>query len=492
MGEFLQDLIKLSRHRGFNPIVGDITKKQQEWLSWYRGDVNNFHTFKKSINGKKREFERMSLNMPKKICEDWVSLIWNDQCEIKIENEQTAALVKSVLDANNFEVQFANLLELAFGMGMGYMIEYLEEDVTKIDFINFENALPLEYDNGRVTALMTYTMNKVDNMYITHIVYHTVNDGIYKIEHTATMSDEKGKLGDEADDMLELVYTGERVMEFEMPYPFFQIIKPNVQNHHNINQPHGVSIYSAMLGYFKNADVLFDVYQNEGLNNKTRIVLSSEFAGTKQVIDEGTGNVSYVRYIDDQDTAIEVYPMENVGDKQKPVEFFQGKFQFDQLGLAIDKMVKLIGFRAGLGKNFYAFTEQGVNYQNEKSVITSNNDTYRTKKKHEQVLGEAIKGMVYAILELESIVGRYKGDINDEIIEIVFDDSIVTNDEQIKEDILTLVNQGMLPKWKAVAHIMKVGEEEAKRLVTEALADITAEQSRFIEGYDNDDDRPLE
>lgn len=485
MAGYLQDIISVSRRHGFNPIVGDIDKKQEQWFSWYRGDVNGFHTFKKSVAGKQREFERMTMNMPKKLCEDWVSLIWNNKCEIKIENEKTAELVKGVLSDNNFETQFANLLELAFGMGMGYMVEYLEEGETKIDFINFQNGFPLAWDNGRLTALVTYTINKVKDNYVSHLVYHSVKNGVYKVEHKAYMSDKKGELGKEAP--LALVYDGEPVIEFEMPYPFFQAIRPNIQNQHNINLPHGVSIYSTMISYFKNADILFDVYQNEGLNNKTRIVLSSEFAGTKMETDEATGQVSYVRYIDEQDTAIEMYPMENVGDKQKPVEFFQGKFQFDQLGLAIDKVVKLIGFRAGLGKNFYAFSEEGVNYQNEKAVITSNNDTYRTKKKHEQVLGEAIKGMIYAVLELENVAGRYDGDIDSEKIEIVFDDSIVTNDEQEKDDMFMLADKGMIPKYKVVAKVLKVSDEEAKSMVAEALADISAEQSRYTESYTLDE-----
>jgi A118 family predicted phage portal protein len=220
--------------------------------------------------------------------------------------------------------------------------------------------------------------------------------------------------------------------------------------------------------------------------------LSSEFAGTKMVTDEATGEATYVRYIDDQDTAIEIYPMENVGDKQKPVEFFQGKFQFDQLGLAIDKLVKLIGFRGGLGKNFYAFSEEGVQYQNEKAVITSNNDTYRAKKKHEQILREAIEHMIYAVLELEALAGRYKGDITKEEIDIVFDDSIVTNDEQEKEDMFALSAKGMIPKYKVVAKVLKISDDEAKKMVAEALMDTMAEQRRAIESYDEEEEPTIE
>jgi A118 family predicted phage portal protein len=276
-------------------------------------------------------------------------------------------------------------------------------------------------------------------------------------------------------------------MVFEDAHPFFQVVRPNTQNNHDIDSPHGVSIFNGMTSYFVNSDILFDLYQNESLNNKTRVIVKSDLTQTKLVVDESTGDVQYINYLDDQDTAIVSYPMEN-NDNQPAVQFFQGKLQFDQIGLALDKVVKFTGWRAGLGKNFYTFNEGGVNYQNEKSVITSNNDTYRTKKKHETLLREAILGMIKAILQLESLNGNYTSDIAKEEIDIIFDDSIVTNDEEIKADIFMLAEKGMIPKWRVVSHVMKMNEDDAKALVGEALADITAEQSRFMESYEDDDE----
>ena len=485
--EFIEELVSVASKRGYNPIIGSIQKKQQEWFSWFRGDVNGFHTFTQKIAGKSRSMVRQTMNLPKKICEDWVSLIWNEQCEIKIEDANTQKLVNDVLKYNNFDTQFSHLLELSMGMGMGYMIEYLEQDITKIDFINFQNALPLEWDNGRVKALVTWTVSKIDKKYITHLTYHMIKGNTYVIEHTAHTSEKNGVLGKENKALLELVYDGEPIMVFEDAYPFFQVVRPNTQNNHDIDSPHGVSIFNGMTSYFVNSDILFDLYQNESLNNKTRVIVKSDLTQTKLVVDESTGDVQYINYLDDQDTAIVSYPMEN-NDNQPAVQFFQGKLQFDQIGLALDKVVKFAGWRAGLGKNFYTFNEGGVNYQNEKSVITSNNDTYRTKKKHETVLREAILGMIKAILQLESLNGNYTSDIAKEEIDIIFDDSIVTNDEEIKADIFMLAEKGMIPKWRVVSHVMKMNEDDAKALVGEALADITAEQSRFMESYEDDDE----
>jgi hypothetical protein len=102
--------------------------------------------------------------------------------------------------------------------------------------------------------------------------------------------------------------------------------------------------------------------------------------------------------------------------------------------------------------------------------------------------------MIYAILELESVAGRYNGDIEQEQIEIVFDDSIVTNDEQLKEDMFMLADKGMIPKYKVVAKVMNLSDDEAKELVDNALADITAEQKRYTESYtlENENDRQTE
>lgn len=488
MAEFIDQILKVARKHGFNPVVGDIKKKQEQWLSWYRGDVNGFHTFKQKINGSYKEFERKTLNMPKKICEDYRSLIWNERCEIRIDNEQARKAWARVAEANNFDNEFGNLLELTFATGMGYMVEYLYEDETKINFIPYKNALPLEYDNGEIKALLTIDFEQEENEYITHLTYHTFKDKKLVVEHEYYVSKDDKKLGQLTPSKVQERKLKERYT-FAVKYPFFQVIKPNNANQHDINSPYGVSVFSTMLDYFMVADTLFDAMQNETVNNKTRIIVDGRMLKTKMQTNEETGDVQYINYFDDQDTAIMAmaYDDEVTADQTtKAVEYFQGELRLDQIKIGLENAVKFIGFRAGLGKNYYSFDDANV-YQNEKNVITTNNDTYKTKKKHEMNIGKAIKGVVLAVLQCEAIVGRYSGDINADDIEIIFDDSIAIDDEAIELKYMTLVDKGYLAPYRLVMQMLKVSEEEAKAMVAEGVEWMNERNKDYLGVYDSGD-----
>ncbi len=506
---FMDEVAKATRRHGFNPIVGDIQLKQQQWFSWYRGDVNGFHTFNAKVNGRLKTFERQTMNMPKKVCEDFVSLLWNEECAINFENENTQAIVDRVLEENDFEMNFGTLLEQSMGMGMGYMVEYLKDGETKIDFISFQNALPLEFDSTKVKSLVVIGYRKVKDkdktLYITHLMYHRMLDGKYTVMHEAYLSDNKQSMGvpsfkymrfifDEATlaDMQRIIYDEsgkavgvEYVVEFDASRPFFQVVSPNLKNHYDLDSPYRASVYATALPYFRVADTLFDMMMSEANDNKTRIIVDHQLLKTTLVENENTGESAFINYFDENDTTLMALPFKNEHTGQKAIEYFQGTLRMDQIDLALSKAVRLIGFRVGLGKGYYAL-DDGAVYQNEKNVIHSNADTWKTKKKHEAVIKVAIEEMVESILHLERVAGRYKGDPKKERYEVVFDDSIIQDDEATDEKYIKLTQAGYIPKYKAVARLLRISEEEAKQMVEEANAEDTLAALVGIEAVDDE------
>ena len=487
----MNEVASATRRHGFNPIVGDIQLKQQQWFSWYRGDVNGFHTFNQKVNGKMINFERQTMNMPKKVCEDYTSLIWNEACDIAFEDENTQKIVERVLEENDFEMNFANLYEQTMGMGMGYLVEYLKDNETKIDFIPFQNALPLEFDNTKVKSLVVIGYRKVREhdkvLYITHLMYHRMINGKYQIKHEAYLSDNKQTIGTLSVQYMRYIFDDatlkrmqrvkydkngklvdiEYVVEFDAARPFFQVLRPNIKNHFDLDSPYGVSLFSTAIGYFKIADTLFDMLMSEAVDNKTRIIVDHQLLKTKMVENEETGETQFINYFDENDTAMMGLPFKNQDTGQKAIEYFQGELRMGQLDLALSKVVRMIGFRVGLGKGYYAI-EDGAVYQNEKNVIHTNADTWKSKKKHEQVVKSALYEMVESILHLERLAGRYKGDPTKEKFEVIFDDSIVQDDEAEDTKYMTLANSGYIPKYKAVARLLRISDEEAKQWVAEA------------------------
>jgi len=503
MNDFYQEVAAATRRHGFNPVVGDIQLKQQQWYNWYRGDVNGFHLFTRNINGKQKRFERQTLNMPKKICEDYATLIWNDQCQISIKNERAEELVHEVLHRNNFETQFANLLESSFGMGMAYMVQYLAKNKTEIDFISFDNALPLGHNNGKVDAIVTinpFTIHEYKKEYqVTHLTYHYIEEGNYCILHEAYMSDNPHTLGTISPSKLKYVFSEEDLEQMRMVYrddegkptevvhkliyetshPFFQVIKPNINNHYEQNSPYGVPVISTLIPSFKVVDTLWDMLQSEAEDNRTRIVIDHQMFQTTMVEDEERGTFEFVRYFDETDTTFIGLPFKNTRTDQKAIEFLQGQLRFDQITLALNSSLQVLGFRAGLGKKYYSF-QDGAVYQNEANVIHSNADTWKSKKKHEIIIEDAIRSLVKSILYLEKQLGNYSGDPETEEVIITFDDSIVQDDTSEFNTIKLLADDGYLPRWYPVAKGLKIGEDEAKRIVEEATAEDAQAALQFL------------
>ena len=65
--------------RGFDTIDWSFYSKIEQWEQWYQGKVKEFHSYR-AYNGRKNVMcERLSLQMAKKVCEDWANLLMNEK-----------------------------------------------------------------------------------------------------------------------------------------------------------------------------------------------------------------------------------------------------------------------------------------------------------------------------------------------------------------------------------------------------------------------------
>lgn len=481
MSKLLDQIAAESLKKGFNPVVGTAYEKTEEWLSWFRGSVNDFHYFKRNINGRVKQYEMLTLNMAKKAAEDWASLLWNDHCSISVDNPVAQERLDEVLYNNNFYVDAGNLIEKAFALGNGFMIEYIANGQTKIDFITLRNALVTDYDNTRVTGLVTINKFSLpDGQHVTHLTYHYMRDGLYYIEHEVFTSKHKDSIGKFRPENLLLVFSEEEVNAMRKSFdgqiryihiydsgmPFFQHIRPNITNNFDIESPLGISIFANHIDMLKSMDTKFNATEREVVQNKTRIMLNSEWLKVKAEDNEQTGQMQFIRYYDENDDAIMGIPTQ---DSDKLIEFYQGEFRLEPLEMSLSNDLQRYGSAIGLGKQYYNLRNvRGDNYQSEKAILNSNSQTWKNKVKHELIIGEAMTNMAYSVLFLESILGNINVDPNSLEINVKFDDSLVQDDDATLEKMLKLANGGFIPRWMVLMHEFNMSEEEAKELLKEA------------------------
>lgn len=399
------------------------------WKSWYRGNVNDFHYFnKKMIDGKVKKCERLTLNMPKKLCEDFAKLLWSEKVQINLDNKANTEQLLQVLNSkeNNFKVNFPNFLERVFALGTGVTVEYKKDGKTIIDYIDGDVVLPFSYTNSYINGLITVsrweTGSESEKRYYTHLTYHQFKDKKYIKMNEIYVSSVDTLLGRELDFKEEMPNV-EEYKTYDTDNPHFQVWKPVIANNFDTDSPMGLSILANQIDKFKAIDIKYDSFNREFLTGKKRILIDRTAVKKKAVPDPETGNVNYVSYFDVND---EVYVAID-GMENQPVKDIDFKLRYQEHIDSINAELNYLSSGSGLGQNYYSFDGQGVKTATE--VVSENSDTYRTKLHHQIMVQSGLEGLVKAICELEGI--PYTS------VNIAFDDSII-------EDENTLINRGVM------------------------------------------------
>ena len=122
-----------------------------EWLEWYQNEVSRFHTYRIYDGVRLRSEKRYRLGMAKKVCEDWANLLLNEKVSIRAGDYD--GRLREILERNNFRVRGNQLIELAFALGTGAFVEYLDpRGGVVIDYVRADMIYPISCENGDVTA----------------------------------------------------------------------------------------------------------------------------------------------------------------------------------------------------------------------------------------------------------------------------------------------------------------------------------------------------
>lgn len=483
--EKLEQVERLFKSKGLNYIMGDMYKQQEKWFNWYRADINDFHYYSiKTINGVTAQKQKPTLNMGKKVCEDWSSLLWNEKTEIVTENEN----IKNVLKANHFSKEISAFIETTFAIGTGAIIEYIADGKTKLTFLYGDAIIPISYSNTTIediSVIQEFTIGKKD---YTHIQYHTFKDGIYRVTHEmyeGKKLDEQISLDvlfseDEIKNMTHFDEEGNPIfyIEYKTEAPHYQIFKPQITNNFEIGNPLGMSILGNSISTLECIDDKYYSFREDDKNSRKRIFASDEGTRTQLTTTtdkDGELTQRTVRYFDQDDTTIQTALLP----EDDPLRFYTPEYHSEPHISGIEFELNILSAKVGLGTGYYSFDPtKGVTAT---EVIHRNSDTWRNRQKHINALKENIIAMAKAILFLETELNNYNGE--DVEIDVKFDDSIIVDDNKRLDDMKKDAEDGIIPKWRYVMGKYKLSEEEAKKWIDDAQVEQAERQAKFIAQY---------
>lgn len=497
----LNDIMSVVSKQGQNVIAGSQYDLIQVWKSWYRGNVNGFHRYNEiGVGGVTREREKLTFNMPKKIGEEWSSILLNENVIINTDDDKINERLDVVLENNSFRVEYGDMLEKVFSYaGTGATVEYLIDGETVIDYIIGEYLIVTKGKGTQAKGLITINEIEDNDKFITHLTTHTLVENKYVIEHQAFVSEKESELGSRSRQGLSVIFKQDTldIMEtniedekgnvvdtkyliiYDTNIPFFQLIRPNVTNNYDTNSKMGIPVTANSIDAFKALDNAYTSLDYESVYNKTVTVFGEKATKKRANTDAESGTQSYVQYIDKNNFSYISSPM---SDNEDWVKRQKGEFEAEPYISTINKHISYCGFKSGLGTKYWGFDGSTV-YVNTENIMSDNSDVWKNKVKHEIILSKALRDMVRAIVFLEQSQGRMpQTKIEDLKINIKFDDSIIQDDEKLRQRDLELVDKGYMPKWAYLVKWESMTEEEAKLSIAQAQEE---EDNKFLSFQDN-------
>lgn len=428
--------------RGFDCVQDNYYSFIDLWKKWYEGKVPSVHNYLQYNGKKKLRRTRKALGLAKTVAEDWANLLLNEKLTIGIAEEAAREKIFAVLEANQFEARANQLVELAFALGTGAMVEYLDGDEVKIDYIRAGMIYPIAWDNGRVSECAFGSVRVRGKKKQVYLNIHRLENGQYVIEN---------HLFDLNSNTLSEVSLPEGVLpeiQTNSSQPHFQILTPNIANNIDPDTPMGISIYANALDQLESADLVYDSYCNEFRLGKKRITVPVSMA---RIMMEEDGVMTPI--FDDNDTEFYAVPQEDVNEKKIQEHNMEIRAEAHEAG--VQTMLNLVSWKTGSGGRRYVFRDGQVKTATE--VVSSNSDLYRNLKKHEKPIGNALTELIRSIAELLGI-----GEVT---VTISFDDSIITDTDAEKMLFLQEIREGVRQKWEYRAKFYGEDEATAKAMV---------------------------
>lgn len=445
----MQAITKYLTRNGYTAVDDAYYAQIALWQSWYQGKVNSFHTYKQYNGQRKVTRQRKTMGMAKRFCEDWAALLLNEKVRINVGNQTAQAAIDEILKNNRFSVRGNQLIELAFALGTGAFVEYLDNGEVVIDYVRGSMVYPLAWDNGIITECAFASERKQGTeKYIYLNIHRRDAQGRYIIENK--MFKRNGETIDPADlpeGVAEEVATGSEL-------PYYQIIMPNIVNNADLSSPMGISVYANAIDNLQNIDLVFDSYDNEFRLGKKRILVPLTLTQSTMA-DSGVTRPVF----DDND--VEFYVIETGDQNAQKIDEMNGALRYDAFEAGIKTAINLAAYKCGFGENRYRF--EGGTAMTATQVISQDSDLFRNLKKHELILDAALQGLVKAVAQMAGIaIGE---------ITIEFDDSIIEDEDKERQRFMQEIREGLRQPWEYRVKYFGEDEDTAKAMTAVSTID---------------------
>jgi len=464
------DLQRFFKKEGYDlKCFGDMERHLSDWGSWYKGDVASFHNYTIYNGEKKVPQKRLGMQMAKKVSEDWANLLMNERVEFSVDDgsegkSATQERLLGVLSDNDFWVLANRGVELSFALGTGAFVlglgDLKYDDATNIidtgdgridiSFIPASKIFPLSYEGNDITECAFATRKTDGKATYVYVSMHVLDDNGDYLIRNYVLKETGANYTDITDQQTDFI------PEFETKsnVKWFSILRPNIVNNINLDNPYGISVFANAIPTLKSADIIYDSLANEFLLGRKRIFVSAE--AIKVDIQTGESKLTF----DPNDVVFYSLPSDMDG-KQSIIDTDM-TIRADEHEKAIYLQLNILSSKVGFGEKHYKFDAGGVVTATQ--VISENSSLFRTLKKHEITLENCLFDLFKGIMYIGNTFINLPMNM-DSALSINFDDSIIEDKSAEMTRDLSLVNAGLMQKYEFRMKYFTEDMQTAKNMI---------------------------
>lgn len=441
-------------------INEEMFQKIEVWKALYKGYYSEWHDVHyQTIDGPKQR-RMLTLNMGKIVSSEMASLVYNEKCEISIDNEAVSEFIHEVFKHNKFDKKFQDYVEYMFAHGGMVIKPYVENDKIMLSFVTADCFIPISWRNDTINeAVFPYEFKKRNKKY-THLEWHLWENGVYVIRNEVYESQNGVDLGVKVPLKNFFPDLEEEVSIGNIKRPIFAYFKPNTANNIDIQSPLGISIFANALDTMKAIDTAFDSFHREFRLGRKRIIVPAY--AVKTVIDPDSGKA--LRYFDSTDETYEAFAF---GDMDKS-EFkdVSVELRVEEHIAAINALLNLFAMQTGFSSGTFTFDGQSMKTATE--VVSEQSKTFKSKQSHEVIIESGIQELIHSVIAIGELYGLINAP-NDFEISVAFDDSIAEDKGAEINQQTQLVNAGLQSRKRAIMKVYGCTEEEALKILQEII-----------------------
>lgn len=427
----------------------------------------------------KRDFNHLPVGRTaaKKIA----SLVFNEQAEINIDDEQANKFIKAQLQNDRFVKNFERYLESCLALGGLAMRPYVDDDRVRVSFIQAPVFLPLQSNTQDVSsaAIVTKTIKSEGDKqrYYTLIEFHEWSKDGYTITNELYKSDNQNVVGSRV--LLSELYEDlEEVVELNgLSRPLFTYLKTPGMNNKDINSPLGLSIFDNAKTTIDFLNTTYDEFMWEVKMGQRRVAVPTQMIKT-----EYAQNGDKVTVKREFEAGHNVYEQFDSGDMDKGIGItdLTTPIRSDDYIKAINKGLSLFEMQIGVSAGMFSF--DGKSMKTATEIVSENSDTYQMRNSIVSLVEQSLKELIISMLELAKAYKLYSGNIPEmDKISVNLDDGVFTDRNAELDYWIKVVNAGFGTDVMAIEKVLNVTPEKAKKIKAEidgnVIDDVNDERS---------------